>query len=80
MNYTGTTLVDSDYLDISYSIGTPSNRWYAGSNSTDSGNNTGWIFTPGGYKINIGTEKVIRMYVGSTLVTTGYVGSTSIKY
>lgn len=34
-----------DNLNVSYSIATGGASWYAGSNSTDSGNNTGWIFT-----------------------------------
>lgn len=34
-----------DYLSISYSTATPGTTWYAGANSTDGGNNTGWIFT-----------------------------------
>ena len=37
--------VSSDYLSISYSIATGGASWYAGANSTNSGNNTGWIFT-----------------------------------
>lgn len=45
--------VDVDYLSISNSNATPATlTWYAGANSTDGGNNTGWIFTvpppPGG--------------------------------
>jgi hypothetical protein len=37
--------VSSDYLSISYSTATGGATWYAGANSTDGGNNTGWIFT-----------------------------------
>jgi hypothetical protein len=36
--------VSSDYLSLSYSTATGGASWYAGANSTDSGNNTGWIF------------------------------------
>lgn len=36
--------VQCDYLNLSYSAATPANTWYAGKNSTNSGNNTGWIF------------------------------------
>lgn len=37
--------VSADYLSISYSTATPINTWYAGTNSTDGGNNSGWIFS-----------------------------------
>lgn len=33
-----------DYLDLSYSIATGGATFWAGANSTDNGNNTGWIF------------------------------------
>lgn len=35
----------ANYLNLSYSIGSPSSTWYAGSGSTDGGNNTGWSFS-----------------------------------
>lgn len=38
-------IVNVDYLNISYSTVTGGAIWYAGANSTDSGNNTGWIFS-----------------------------------
>lgn len=44
--------VSGDYLSISRSTATGGSSWYAGANSTDNGNNTGWIFTAppsGGY-------------------------------
>jgi alpha-tubulin suppressor-like RCC1 family protein len=34
-----------DYLSISNSTASPTNIWYAGSNSTDGGGNTNWLFT-----------------------------------
>ena len=37
--------INSDYLSIQDSAATPANTWYAGANSTDVSNNTGWIFT-----------------------------------
>jgi hypothetical protein len=37
--------VSADYLSISRSTATGGAGWYAGANSTDGGNNTGWIFT-----------------------------------
>jgi fibronectin-binding autotransporter adhesin len=40
---TGT--VSADYLSISRSTATGGATWYAGANSTDGGNNSGWIFT-----------------------------------
>lgn len=44
--------VSGDYLSISRSTATGGASWYAGANSTNGGNNTGWIFTAppsGGY-------------------------------
>jgi len=42
----GTGIVSCNYLDIQRSDASPSTlTWYAGTTSTDSGNNTGWIFT-----------------------------------
>ena len=37
--------VSCDYLSISRSTATGGASWYAGANSTDGGNNSGWIFT-----------------------------------
>jgi hypothetical protein len=37
--------VSSDFLSISRSTATGGAAWYAGANSTDGGNNLGWIFT-----------------------------------
>jgi len=37
--------VSADFLSISRSTATGGAGWYAGANSTDGGNNTGWIFT-----------------------------------
>jgi hypothetical protein len=37
--------VSSDYLSISRSTATGGASWYAGANSTDGGNNSGWVFT-----------------------------------
>jgi len=37
--------VSSDYLSISRSTATGGAGWYAGANSTNGGNNLGWIFT-----------------------------------
>ncbi len=35
----------SDYLSISRSTASPATTWYAGANSTNGGNNSGWTFT-----------------------------------
>lgn len=45
LTHTGTVPVDCDYVTLSYSIATPGGICFAGSHSTNSGNNTGWIFT-----------------------------------
>ncbi len=37
--------ISEDYLNLTNSIATGGATWYAGANSTDSGGNTGWIFT-----------------------------------
>ena len=37
--------VSSDFLSVSRSTATGGAGWYAGANSTNGGNNTGWIFT-----------------------------------
>jgi hypothetical protein len=37
--------VSADFLSISRSTATNGAGWYAGANSTDGGNNSGWIFT-----------------------------------
>lgn len=41
--------IGSDYLSISRSDASPGSTWYAGANSTNGGNNTGWIFSAAGY-------------------------------
>jgi hypothetical protein len=38
-------LVNCDYLTILHSTATPSNTWYAGTNSVNYAANSGWIFT-----------------------------------
>lgn len=45
---TGGGIVSANYLSISRSTATPSNTWYAGANSTNGGNNSGWIFSAPG--------------------------------
>jgi hypothetical protein len=41
----GGGVISVDYLDIQRSSASPALTWYAGANSVDSGNNTGWIFS-----------------------------------
>lgn len=43
LNYTGASRVDVDYLSLSQSTATPSNTWYAGTNSTAGTGVTGWV-------------------------------------
>jgi len=38
-------IVSSNYLSISYSNAVGGAAWYAGANSTNGGNNTGWVFS-----------------------------------
>lgn len=40
----GGVIYTCDYLTIDHSTATPGSTWYAGANSTDNGNNSGWIF------------------------------------
>lgn len=42
---TSSGFVQADYLNIIDSAATGGAGWYAGNNSTNSGNNTGWVFT-----------------------------------
>jgi hypothetical protein len=37
--------VSADYLSISYSTATGGAAWFAGANSTNGGNNSGWVFS-----------------------------------
>lgn len=44
LNKLGAGRVSRNYLNISYSTASPSATWYAGTTSTDGGNNTNWTF------------------------------------
>ena len=44
-------LVDVGHLSIKDSNATPLLTWYAGTTSTDAGNNTGWTFTASPYVV-----------------------------
>ena len=41
----GAGVISSDYLTINDLTGSPASRWYAGANSTDGLDNSGWVFT-----------------------------------
>ena len=56
--YQATGIVSQDYLSIKDSAATGSAIWYAGANSTNVSNNTGWIFTA--------QPPVNRYWVGGT--------------
>lgn len=43
---TGSSYVDCDYMAITYSYAAPADTFYAGSHSTNSGGNSGWLWTP----------------------------------
>ena len=45
LHYDGVGLVGCDWLILNNSNATPTSTWYAGANSTNLGNNTGWTFT-----------------------------------
>jgi len=63
--------VSADYLSISRSSATGGAAWYAGANSTNGGNNTGWIFTapPGITAVLAASE--IGLDIFAALVTIG---------
>ena len=45
LTYSGSDRIGLDYLSISYITATPANSFYAGTHSTNGGNNSGWLFT-----------------------------------
>lgn len=52
LNYTGSGVVEEDYVDIDYITGTPDNTWYVGTNSTDGGHNSQIYFTDAPVTVN----------------------------
>jgi hypothetical protein len=56
LNYTGTSNISSDYINVSNGAGLPSNTWYLGPNSVNGVNTSGFIFTYG----------AVRYWVGGT--------------
>lgn len=45
LSYTGTSVVSTNYLNISKITGSPANKWYVGANSTNGGGNVNIYFT-----------------------------------
>lgn len=45
LSKTGGGVVSCNFMSISRSTATPATTWYAGANSTNGGNNSGWTFT-----------------------------------
>jgi hypothetical protein len=50
---TGGGVIATDYMSITDSSATPSNTWFAGPNSTNVSNNSGWIFGGTPYSLSI---------------------------
>ena len=76
--------VSSDYLSVSRSTATGGAAWYAGANSTDGGNNTGWSFAAApaassGYPYGSGHYGIGPYNIGNLVisgnVSTGAVGT-----
>lgn len=61
-------IVSCDYLSIKDSIATGGAGWYAGANSTDGGNNSGWTFTapPGASLTGKSAQEVLNQMYGSS--------------
>lgn len=69
-----------DYLSISRSQATPGTlTWYAGDNSTDGGNNSGWIFDPGPQYVSTTTASSIWTGVAATASSIFYAASTAAR-
>jgi len=74
--------VSSDFLSISRSTATGGAAWYAGANSTDGGNNTGWSFAAApaassGYPYGSGHYGIGPYNIGN-LVISGNVSTTAV--
>jgi hypothetical protein len=63
--------VSADYLSISRSTATGGAVWYAGANSTNGGNNTGWIFSAAPGIIAAMAASEIGLDIFAALVTIG---------
>lgn len=58
----GGGVISCDYLSISRSTASPGTTWYAGANSTDGGNNSGWIFTAPPPPVSINKKSQMIMF------------------
>lgn len=78
------TVINRDYLSISRSTATGGAAWYAGGNSTNGGNNSGWVFTSAPTIIFVtsvtGTTAVgtVSVGLGTTFSVTKVTGTGSI--
>ena len=72
--------VSVDYMNITNSHASPANTWYAGNNSTDSGGNTGWIFTSPPVTPTVETDTAdvagITAVLNGEITDTGVIGGT----
>jgi len=82
LTYSGAGDVSSDYLSISRSTATPADTWYAGANSTDGGNNSGWIFTapPSGTAPNAPTSLIQRKVDDTSLAEGAWTNETTVEF
>jgi hypothetical protein len=69
LTLSGGGTVSCDYMSISRSTASPGTTWYAGTHSTDGGNNSGWVFTapPGGSNI----KTVLGLAIASVKTVNG---------
>jgi len=73
---TGRNRVNADYLNLSYSNVSPVNMWFAGLNSTNGNDNTGWIFDKAVYDARpFAYNPTHAIISGATLVGDISVGS-----
>lgn len=76
INYTGSEASTVEYCNISDSAVVQADKLYA-LNSVDGGNNVNWIFIVG-YKMYSGANRVLKAYLGNTLLKNIYIGNESI--
>lgn len=67
------SLQSCDYLSVSYSTASGGGSWYAGANSTNGGNNSGWLFEAApvvsGSNIDFTAQQVLNILYGSSSST-----------
>lgn len=76
INYTGSEASTVEYCNVSDSAVVQADKLYA-LNSVDGGNNVNWIFIVG-YKMYSGANRVLKAYLGNTLLKNIYLGNESI--